>query len=48
MILELSSSIVIDLIPLMALRENQYGMVDVKHEERVRGHDNFVLALQCE
>jgi hypothetical protein len=23
-------------------------MVEIKHEERVRGHDNFVLALQCQ
>jgi hypothetical protein len=23
-------------------------MVDIKHEERVRGHDNFVLVLQCQ
>jgi hypothetical protein len=23
-------------------------MVEIKHEERVRGHDNFVLGLQCQ
>jgi hypothetical protein len=23
-------------------------MVEIKHEERVPGHDNFVLALQCQ
>jgi hypothetical protein len=23
-------------------------MVEIKHEERVRDHDNFVLALQCQ
>jgi hypothetical protein len=23
-------------------------MVEIKHEEWVRGHDNFVLALQCQ
>jgi hypothetical protein len=23
-------------------------MVEIKHEEQVRGHDNFVLALQCQ
>jgi hypothetical protein len=23
-------------------------MVQIKHEERVRGHDNFVLVLQCQ
>jgi hypothetical protein len=34
--------------PTRGTRENQYGMVEVKHEERVCGHDNFVLALQCE
>jgi hypothetical protein len=27
---------------------NKYGMVEIKHEERVRGHDNFVLLLQCQ
>jgi hypothetical protein len=47
-ILELSSSIVIGLIPLMALRVNKYGKVEIKHEEWVRGYDNFVLWLQCQ
>jgi hypothetical protein len=23
-------------------------MTEIKHEEQVRGHDNFVLALQCQ
>jgi hypothetical protein len=23
-------------------------MVEIKHEERVRGHENFVLGLQCQ
>jgi hypothetical protein len=23
-------------------------MVEIKHEEQVHGHDNFVLALQCQ
>jgi hypothetical protein len=27
---------------------NKYGMIEIKHEERVRGHDNFVLGLQCQ
>jgi hypothetical protein len=27
---------------------NKYGMVEIMHEERVRGHDNFVLGLQCQ
>jgi hypothetical protein len=27
---------------------NKYGMVEIKHEEGVRGHDNFVLGLQCQ
>jgi hypothetical protein len=27
-------------------RVNKYGMVKITHEERVRGHDNFVLGLQ--
>ena len=34
--------------PNRGTRENPYGMVEIKHEERVRGHDNFVLAFQCE
>jgi hypothetical protein len=34
--------------PTRGTRENKYGMVEIKHEERVRGHDNFVLALQCQ
>jgi hypothetical protein len=29
-------------------RVNKYGMVEIKHEERVRGHDNFALGLQCQ
>jgi hypothetical protein len=33
--------------PTCGTRENHYGMVEIKHEERVRGHDNFVLVLQC-
>jgi hypothetical protein len=31
--------------PTCGTRENQYGKIEVKHEERVCGHDNFVLAL---
>jgi hypothetical protein len=26
---------------------NKYCMVEIKHEERVRGHNNFILGLQC-
>jgi hypothetical protein len=33
--------------PTCGTRENKYGMVEIKHEERACGHDNFVLALQC-
>ena len=29
-------------------RENQFGMVEVKHNERLRGYDSFVLAHQVE
>jgi hypothetical protein len=29
--------------PTHGTRENKYGMVQIKHEERVCGHDNFVL-----
>jgi hypothetical protein len=31
--------------PTHGTRENKYGMVEIKREERVGGHDNFVLAL---
>jgi hypothetical protein len=34
--------------PTRGTREKKYGMVEIKHEERVRGHDNFVLGLQCQ
>jgi hypothetical protein len=34
--------------PTHGIRENKYIMVQIKHEERVRGHDNFVIALQCQ
>jgi hypothetical protein len=34
--------------PTRDTQENQYGMVEVKHDEWVCGHDNFLLALQCE
>jgi hypothetical protein len=30
------------------IRQSQYGMIEVKHKERLRGHDNFILAHQCE
>jgi hypothetical protein len=39
---------VIGLIPLRGTRVNKYDIVEIKHEERVRGHDNFVLGLQCQ
>jgi hypothetical protein len=29
-------------------RQNQFGMVEVKHNERLRGYDTFVLAHQVE
>ena len=29
-------------------RENQYGMVEVKHNDRLKGHDTIILAHQCE
>jgi hypothetical protein len=31
--------------PIRGTRVNKYGMVEIKHEEWVRGHDNFVLGL---
>jgi hypothetical protein len=34
--------------PTSGTRKNKYGMVEIKHEEQVHGHDNFVLALQCQ
>ena len=29
-------------------RENQYGMVEVKYNDRLKGHDTIILAHQCE
>jgi hypothetical protein len=29
-------------------RENQYGMVEVKHNDRLQGHDTIILAHQCD
>jgi hypothetical protein len=29
------------------MRENQYGMVEVKHNDRLKGHDTIILAHQC-
>jgi hypothetical protein len=29
-------------------RENQYGMVEFKHNDRLKGHDTIILAHQCE
>jgi hypothetical protein len=34
--------------PTRGTRVNKYGMVEIKHEKRVRGHDNFLLGLQCQ
>jgi hypothetical protein len=34
--------------PTLGTPKNKYGMVQIKHEERVRGHDNFVLVLHCQ
>jgi hypothetical protein len=30
------------------IRQSQYGITEVKHKERLCGHDNFILAHQCE
>jgi hypothetical protein len=30
------------------IRQSQYGITKVKQKERLRGHDNFILAHQCE
>jgi hypothetical protein len=30
------------------IRENEFGMVEVKQSERAKGNDSFVLAHQCE
>jgi hypothetical protein len=30
------------------IRQSQYGITKVKHKERLRGHDNFILGHQCE
>jgi hypothetical protein len=30
------------------IRQSQYGITEVKHKERLRGYDNFILAHQCE
>jgi hypothetical protein len=29
------------------IRQSQYGITEAKHKERLRGHDNFILAHQC-
>jgi hypothetical protein len=29
-------------------RQSEYGITEVKHKEQLRGHDNFILAHQCE
>lgn len=34
--------------PKRGTRQNKYGMVEVKHEELLQGHDNFILAHQVE
>jgi hypothetical protein len=34
--------------PTDGTQVNKYGMVEIKHEERVRGRGNFVLGLQCQ
>jgi len=34
--------------PNRGVRENQYGMVEVKHKEKLKGNNNWVLAHQCE
>jgi hypothetical protein len=39
---------VFGLIPIKVLRENEFGMVEVKHAHRLRGCDPFVLAHQVE
>jgi hypothetical protein len=41
---------VIGFLPIVqhATRENQYGMVEVKHDDRIKGHDTIILAHQCE
>jgi hypothetical protein len=30
------------------IRQSQYGITEVKHKERLQGHDNFILAHKCE
>jgi hypothetical protein len=30
------------------IRQSQYGITEVKHKDRLRGHDNFILTHQCE
>jgi hypothetical protein len=30
------------------IRQSQYGITEVKHKDRLRGHDNFILVHQCE
>lgn len=34
--------------PNRGVRENQYGMVEVKHNQKLKGNENWVLAHQCE
>jgi hypothetical protein len=35
-------------MPNSATRENQYGMVEVKHNDQIQGHNTIILAHQCE
>jgi len=34
--------------PVNGVRKNKYGMVEVKHSQRMWGHDHFILAHQVE
>jgi hypothetical protein len=34
--------------PTRGTRVNKYSIVEIKHEKRVCGHNNFVLGLQCQ
>lgn len=34
--------------PTRGIKENQFGMIEVKHSERLRGYDTFILAHQVD
>jgi hypothetical protein len=38
----------IGLIQIRGTRRNQFGMVEIKHDQQLRGHGNFIVSHQVE